>query len=75
MLPGHVSQAIGGRLSLSYNRNESNYLLSNIGSIRYSRDIVKNKLYADFYYRFVDYNYYSMIDTLSATLYRHKSIL
>ena len=33
-----------GRLSLSYNRNESNYLLSNIGSIRYSRDLVKNKL-------------------------------
>jgi hypothetical protein len=54
---------IGGRLSVSYNRNESNYLLSNIGSIRYSRDLVKNRLYADFYYRFVDYNYYSMIDT------------
>lgn len=55
---------IGGRLSLSYNRNESNYLLSNIGSLRYSRDLVKNKLYGDFYYRFVDYNYYSMIDSL-----------
>ncbi|MGB5461531.1 MAG: hypothetical protein WBM85_16355 [Eudoraea sp.] len=55
--------SIEGRLSLSYNRNESNYLLSNIGSIRYSRDLVKNKLFADFYYRFVDYNYYSMIDT------------
>ena len=54
--------SIEGRLSLSYNRNESNYLLSNIGSIRYSRDLVKNKLYADFYYRFVDYNYYSMTD-------------
>ncbi len=51
-----------GRLSLSYNRNESNYLLSNIGSIRYSRDLVKNKLYADFYYRFADYNYSSMRD-------------
>jgi len=54
---------IEGRLSPSYNRNKPNYLLSNIGSIRYSRDIFKNKLYADFYYRFVDYNYYSMIDT------------
>jgi hypothetical protein len=53
---------LGGRLTLSYNRNESNYLLSNIGSIRYSRDLVKNKLFADFYYRFVDYNYISMTD-------------
>lgn len=54
--------SIEGRLSLSYNRNESNYLLSNIGSLRYSRDLVKNRLYADFYYRFVDYNYKSMTD-------------
>lgn len=54
--------SLGGRLSISYNRNKSNYMLSNIGSIRYSRDLVKNKLYADFYYRFVDYNYFSMID-------------
>ena len=53
---------LGGRLTLSYNRNESNYLLSNIGSLRYSRDLVKNTLFADFYYRFVDYNYSSMTD-------------
>ncbi len=49
--------AIGGRLSLSYNRNESNYLESNIASIRHSKDYFHGRLNADFYYRFVNYNY------------------
>ncbi|MCB0835556.1 MAG: hypothetical protein KDD99_02755 [Bacteroidetes bacterium] len=48
---------IGGRLSLSYNINVSNYLESTILSIKHSRYLIKDKLYSDFYYRFVHYNY------------------
>lgn len=55
---------LGGRLSLSYNRNQSNYLESNIASLRHSRTLLDNKLNADFYYRFVHYNYVSSIDAL-----------
>jgi hypothetical protein len=55
---------IGGRLSLSYNRNESNYLESNIASVRHSRALFDNKINADFYYRFVHYNYTNTIDPL-----------
>ncbi len=56
--------ATGGRASLSYNRNTSNYLESNIGSFRYSRDLVENKLYGDLYYRFVHYQYNNLRDPL-----------
>jgi len=56
---------IGGRLNISYNRNTSSYLTSNIGSIRHSRALLRNKrLNADFYYRFVHYNYTNLIDPL-----------
>jgi len=48
---------IGGSISISYNRNTSNYLESNIISFRHSRMLFKNKLSADFYYRLVGYNY------------------
>ncbi len=48
---------IGGSLSVNYNKNSSNYLESNIISFRHSRTLFKNKLFADFYYRIVDYNY------------------
>jgi hypothetical protein len=51
-LPG-----IGGRLSLNYNINSSNYLESNIVSLRHSRTFMRNRLNADFYYRFVNYSY------------------
>ncbi len=54
---------IGGRLSLSYNRNESNYLKSNIAAIRHSRSFFEGKLNADFYYRFVVYDYANFSDT------------
>lgn len=47
----------GGSVSLNYNRNTSNYLESNIVSIRHSRTLFENKLSADFYFRFVNYNY------------------
>ena len=51
-LPG-----IGGRVSLNYNINTSNYLESNIISLRHSRNFMKNRLNADFYYRLVNYTY------------------
>ncbi|MCB0835558.1 MAG: hypothetical protein KDD99_02765 [Bacteroidetes bacterium] len=47
---------IGGRLMASYNMNVSNYLTSNIASLRYSRSLSK-KLDGDFYYRIVKYTY------------------
>ncbi len=54
---------IVGRLSLSYNRNESNYLLSNIGSARYYRDFFRGRLYTDVYYRYAHYDYVNMLNT------------
>ena len=48
---------IGGRLNVSYNRNESNYLTSNIIAVRHSRSLVKNVLNADIYYRRANYTY------------------
>jgi len=41
--------------------NSSNYLDSNIASLRYSRAFMDNRLNADFYYRFVDYKYKSTV--------------
>ncbi len=55
---------IGGRLSLTYNRNESNYLQSNIGGARYSRGFLNGRLNADLYYRLVFYDYTSGIESL-----------
>lgn len=49
--------ALGGSLSINYNKNASNYLESSIISFRHSRTFFKDKLFADFYYRVVDYNY------------------
>ena len=56
---------IGGRVSLTYNMNSSNYLDSNIASIRYSRTFMDSRLNADFYYRFVNYKYTSDIPDFS----------
>lgn len=56
---------IDGRLSLSYNRNESNYLKSNIASIRHSNSYFDGSLSADFYYRFVYYDYVNSLDPLN----------
>jgi len=50
---------IGGRLSLNYNQNTSNYLESKVISISHSRNLFRNRLYADFYFRNVDYNYFN----------------
>lgn len=57
---GYVSMSklpINGRLSLTYNMNTSNYLKSNIASIRYSREFMDGRLGTDMYYRFVNYKY------------------
>ena len=50
---------IGGGLSLNYNMNTSNYMESNILSLRYSRNLVKNRLNGDFYYRYADFGYFN----------------
>jgi len=55
---------IEGRSSLSYNRNQSNYLLSNIASFRHSRTFMRNRLNTDLYYRFVHYDYANINDSL-----------
>ena len=48
---------IGGRLNGAYNINTSTYLKSNIFSTRYSREIFKNSINADIYYRLAMYDY------------------
>ncbi len=55
---------INGRTSISYNRNQSNYLLSNIGSLRHSRSLFNNRLNTDLYYRLVQYDYSNINDNL-----------
>ena len=60
---GYVSYSripsVGGGLSVNYNMNTSNYLKSKIFSVRYSRNLLKNKLNADFYYRNADFSYFN----------------
>ena len=64
-LYGYISLSkiplVGGALSFNYNMNTSNYMKSNILSIRHSRTLVKNKLDADFYYRLADYDYFNSL--------------
>jgi len=55
---------LGGRVNLSFNRNTSNYLESTIGAVRYSRDLIANRLYGDFYYRYVNYQYGAQSDPI-----------
>lgn len=61
--------AIGGRLNASYNMNTSRYLKSNIFSVRHSRDLVKNKLNAEFYYRMANYDYENQITKYKQNYY------
>ena len=66
---GYVSYSrlptIGGRISLTYNMNSSNYLDSDIASLRYSRTFMQDRLNADFYYRFVNYKYKGTVTDFS----------
>lgn len=50
---------IGGRMSINFNHNTSNYLKGDIYSVRYSRPIIKRKLNLDVYYRNTNYTYLS----------------
>jgi hypothetical protein len=50
---------IGGSFSIHYNRNTSNYLVSNILSLRHYRTIFKDKVSSSFYLRVVGYTYTS----------------
>ncbi len=60
---GYISHSrlprVGGRLSVNYNWNKSNYLESRILSFRHSRNLIKKKLEGSFYYRIVDYLYFN----------------
>jgi hypothetical protein len=56
---------IDGRISLTYNMNSSNYLDSNIASLRYSRTFMDDRLSTDFYYRFVNYKYVQNVPDFS----------
>lgn len=58
---------IGGRVSVNYNVNSSNYLETSAISLRHSRSLLKNKLNADFYYRFVNYTYLNS-NTVNSTV-------
>lgn len=51
--------SVGGRIAIYYNKNMSNYMESDIFSIRHSRQLVKNKLDIDLYFRTVNYLYKS----------------
>lgn len=48
---------VGGRISLAYNWNQSNYLTSKVSSVRYERDLIADKLDFEAYYRLIDYVY------------------
>jgi hypothetical protein len=61
--------AIGGRFSINYNKNTSNYLDSSILSFRHSRELILNKLSADFYLRMVDYSYLNTNATTTQNYY------
>ncbi|MBU2904572.1 hypothetical protein KO529_07220 [Arenibacter algicola] len=56
---------VGGRLSLTFNMNSSNYLDSKIASVRHSREFFNGRLNADLYYRLVFYNYTSSPESLT----------
>ncbi|MBI9042691.1 hypothetical protein [Lutibacter sp.] len=61
--------AIGGSFSINYNKNTSNYLESSILSFRHSRELILNKLSADFYLRMVDYSYLNTNATTTQNYY------
>ena len=54
----------GGHLKASYTLNTSNYLKTQAGGLYYSKMLAK-KLYGDFYYRFLNYNYFTRETSLT----------
>ena len=61
--------SIGGRLNVSYNVNSSNYLTSNIISVRHSRELFKNKLSGEIYFRNANYDYKNQEEKYSQNYY------
>lgn len=55
---------VDGSLSFTYNRNTSNYLKSDIASVRYSKEFWDGRLGTDIYYRFVNYKYETNVPDL-----------
>jgi hypothetical protein len=51
---------ISGRTALSLTRNESNYLITQIGSLRHSRSLFHDRLQADLYYRLIQSDYLNL---------------
>ena len=54
---------VGGRFSLTFNMNSSNYLESKIASVRHSREFFDGRLNTDYYYRLVFYDYANVADS------------
>lgn len=50
---------LNGRMVINLNKNKSNYLESTLYSMRYSRQLMKNSIEGEFYYRLVYYNYFT----------------
>jgi hypothetical protein len=61
--------SVGGSFSVNYNLNSSNYLESNVLGFRHSRNMVKNKLNTDFYFRMANYKFTSGQTTLKQNFY------
>ncbi|WP_127139718.1 hypothetical protein [Flagellimonas marinaquae] len=59
---------VHGRTSVSYNQNQSNYVVSNIISMRHSRGLFENRLNTELYYRLAEYDYTMNFDKLSQQL-------
>jgi hypothetical protein len=62
---------IGGRISLNYNRNRSNYLLSEIIAIRLSQDLFKKNINSEIYFRKVNYRYFNEELTTPTTMQQY----
>ncbi len=52
---------VQGLISVNYNLNTSDYLVSKVLTFRHTRSLVKRKLNADFYYRMIEYKYLSSL--------------
>jgi hypothetical protein len=72
-LNGYISHSkvplLEGRVSLNFNKNQSNYANSLILSIRHSRSLIPRVVEGDFYYRYTDYDYFGSDTNLVQQFY------
>jgi hypothetical protein len=61
--------AIGGRIYVNYNKNNTTYSETNIVSFRHARQLIKDKLDGDIYYRMVNYYYLDSEETIKQQYY------